>query len=100
MVKSKSAFLAEACLPSIYLVMLSSDAGGTHPQNRWEAEQEKMTHGTGGITRTLLTSGMLLQQCQEILAEASTLCCQSETHMSIRRGSKSVFLSWTNILKL
>lgn len=47
----------------------------------------------------LLTSEMLLQQCQEALAEAIILCCQAETHMSIRCGSKSVSLSWTKILK-
>lgn len=71
-----------------------------HSQNRWERRTREDDSWPWRYHKTLLTSGMLLQQCQETLAEASILCCQAETHMSIRHGSKSVSLPWTKILKL
>lgn len=49
-VRQRMHFLVAACLLSAYLVMLPPDTAGTHPKNRGRRQEEKMTHGTGGIT--------------------------------------------------
>lgn len=101
-VRQRVPFWQQACLLflSTYLVMLPPEIGGIHPQNGWERRTREDDSWPWRYHRTLLTSGMLLQQCQEALAKASTLCCWAETHMSIWCSSKSVSLSWTKILKL
>lgn len=67
------------CLLDTYLMMLPSDTGGTHPQNRWERRTGEDDSWHWRYHRTL-TSGMLLQPCQETLAEASTVLPGRDTH--------------------